>query len=72
MTQPNLPLDPANAGGSVPDPWGMKRVENLITSLVGVVAGRPVVAPLGQDGEDAVDPLQDLEALGAGAAGISA
>jgi hypothetical protein len=44
--QPHLPL-----GGSTPDPWGMKRVENLITALTGVLSARVVVTPLGEVSE---------------------
>ena len=44
--QPAVPL-----GGSTPDPWGMKRVENLITGLTGVLSGRVVVTPLGEVSE---------------------
>src|SRR5207237_3706935 len=47
--QPNLPLGGGSTGG--PDPWGMKRIENLITSLVGIVAARVVVTPLGEVSE---------------------
>jgi hypothetical protein len=38
------------AGGG-PDPWGMKRVENLITGLTGVLSARVVVTPLGEVSE---------------------
>ena len=49
--QPNLPLGGGSGSGGTPDPWGMKRVENLISSLVGVVAARVVVTPLGEVSE---------------------
>jgi hypothetical protein len=34
--------------GTVPDPWGIKRAENLISSLTGVLSSRVVVSPLGE------------------------
>lgn len=34
--------------GGVTDPWGVKRAENLITSLTGVLSARVVVSPLGE------------------------
>src|SRR5437773_8622957 len=33
------------------DPWGIKRVENLITGLTGVLSARVVVTPLGEVSE---------------------
>jgi len=36
------------APGQSPDPWGVKRVENLITALTGVLSARVVVTPLGE------------------------
>jgi len=44
------PLGP-EAGGGVPDPWGMKRIENLISALTGVLSARVVVTPLGEVSE---------------------
>ena len=32
----------------VPDPWGVKRAENLLTSLQGVLSARVEVSPLGE------------------------
>lgn len=32
----------------MPDPWGVKRAENLITSLQGVLSARVVVSPIGE------------------------
>jgi hypothetical protein len=46
--QEPLPLMPP---GQTPDPWGMKRVENLITGLTGVLSARVVVTPLGEVSE---------------------
>ena len=48
--QEPLPLGPPGGPGQ-PDPWGMKRVENLITSLTGVLSARVVVTPLGEVSE---------------------
>jgi hypothetical protein len=39
------------APGQNPDPWGVKRVENLITALTGVLSARVVVTPLGEVSE---------------------
>jgi hypothetical protein len=39
----------AGAGGSPSgDPWGVRRAENLLTSLQGVLSARIVVSPLGE------------------------
>lgn len=43
-------MGPPGAPGQ-PDPWGMKRVENLITTLTGVLSARVVVTPLGEVSE---------------------
>src|SRR5207247_1893568 len=48
-TPPDQPASPL--GGGTPDPWGMKRVENLITGLTGVLSARAVVTPLGEGSE---------------------
>lgn len=48
--QEPLPLGTPGAPGQ-PDPWGMKRVENLITTLTGVLSARVVVTPLGEVSE---------------------
>lgn len=34
--------------GAPPDPWGVKRAENLLTSLQGVLSARVVVSPIGE------------------------
>jgi len=34
-----------------PDPWGVKRAENLITSLTGILSARVVVTPQGEVSE---------------------
>src|SRR5205085_9594104 len=43
-----LPLTPA---AQAPDPWGVKRAENLIAGLTGVLSARVVVTPLGEVSE---------------------
>jgi hypothetical protein len=48
--EPTLPPGPGGGGGS-PDPWGMKRIENLISGLTGVLSARVVVTPLGEVSE---------------------
>ena len=48
--EPTLPLGPGSGGGT-PDPWGMKRIENLISGLTGVLSARVVVTPLGEVSE---------------------
>jgi hypothetical protein len=36
------------AAGAGADPWGVKRAENLLTSLTGVLSARVVVSPMGE------------------------
>jgi hypothetical protein len=40
-------------GGSdaIPDPWGVRRAENLLTSLEGIISARVVTTPLGEVSE---------------------
>ena len=49
------PDDPAagaaTAGGDLPDPWGVRRAENLLTSLEGILSARVVTTPLGEVSE---------------------
>src|SRR3989454_11785052 len=47
-------------GGQTPDPWGMKRVENLITALTGILSARVVVTPLGEVSEVHVLTKSDM------------
>ena len=47
--QPTRP-DPASAE-SIPDPWGVRRAENLLTSLEGILSARVVTTPLGEVSE---------------------
>jgi len=44
---------PGPPGGidSAPDPWGVRRAENLLTSLEGVLSARVVTTPLGEVSE---------------------
>ena len=37
-----------SSGKQMPDPWGVKRAENLLTSLQGVLSARVVVSPIGE------------------------
>src|SRR5882724_7500850 len=50
-----LPLTPAA------DPWGVKRAENLITSLTGILSARVVVTPQGEVSEVHVLTLSDIQ-----------
>jgi hypothetical protein len=53
MRQPDPPRE-ARGGGSfdnAPDPWGVRRAENLLTSLEGVLSARVVTTPLGEVSE---------------------
>lgn len=58
MTGPNpaRPQDPAPpraSGGHdvMPDPWGVRRAENLLTSLEGILSARVITTPLGDVSE---------------------
>src|ERR1041384_5005166 len=53
-------LPPPAGGGGSPDPWGMKRVENLITGLTGILSARVVVTPLGEVSEVHVLTRSDM------------
>ncbi len=53
-----LPLTPSQS----PDPWGVKRAENLIASLTGVLSARVVVTPLGEISEIHVLTQNDVAA----------
>jgi len=55
--QDPIPLTP----GQNPDPWGIKRVENLITGLTGVLSARVVVTPLGEVSEVHVLTRSDIQ-----------
>jgi hypothetical protein len=45
-----------------PDPWGVKRAENLIASLTGILSARVVVTPLGEVSEIHVLTTSDQQA----------
>src|SRR5439155_21926191 len=45
----------------MPDPWGVKRAENLIGSLTGVWSARVVVTPLGEVSEIHVLTMADTQ-----------
>jgi hypothetical protein len=50
----NPPGPPPRSSGSVeaiPDPWGVRRAENLLTSLEGILSARVVTTPLGEVSE---------------------
>src|SRR5437899_11950768 len=47
--------------GGTPDPWGMKRVENLITTLTGILSARVVTTPLGEVSEVHVLTRRDMQ-----------
>lgn len=53
--QPFPPQSPGRPGApngeSVPDPWGVRRAENLLTSLEGILSARVVTTPLGEVSE---------------------
>lgn len=38
-------------GGDAPDPWGVRRAENLLTALEGILSARVVTTPLGEVSE---------------------
>ena len=40
--------EPRTAGRPAGDPWGVRRAENLLTSLQGVLSARIVVSPMGE------------------------
>src|SRR5213076_1487668 len=52
---------PLAAAGQMPDPWGVKRAENLIASLTGVLSARVVVTPLGEVSEIHVLTTSDVQ-----------
>lgn len=47
--------------GALQDPWGLKRAENLITSLTGVLGARVVATPLGEVTEIHVLTSSDVQ-----------
>jgi 5S rRNA maturation endonuclease (ribonuclease M5) len=51
----------ANDGEPISDPWGVKRAENLITSLTGVLSSRVVVTAQGEISEIHVLTTSDVQ-----------
>jgi hypothetical protein len=52
--QSTMPPEPGRSSGpvdTVPDPWGVRRAENLLTSLEGILSARVVTTPLGEVSE---------------------
>jgi hypothetical protein len=47
-SDPQIPKPPIDA---MPDPWGVRRAENLLTTLEGVLSARVVTTPLGEVSE---------------------
>jgi len=54
-------LVPPASSVETPDPWGVKRAENLIAGLTGVLSARVVVTPLGDVSEIHVLTLSDMQ-----------
>ena len=42
---------PSGGADGIPDPWGVRRAENLLTSLEGILSARVVTTPLGEVSE---------------------
>ncbi|PYO39926.1 MAG: hypothetical protein DMD29_07285 [Gemmatimonadetes bacterium] len=51
---------PLGPGAGQPDPWGVKRAENLLTSLTGVLSASLVVTPQGEVSEIHVLKRNDI------------
>src|SRR5829696_6596726 len=51
--KPAAPQPAARTGAAdaIPDPWGVRRAENLLTSLEGILSARVVTTPLGEVSE---------------------
>ncbi len=47
----DLPARPSAGHEAMPDPWGVRRAENLLTSLEGILSARVVTTPLGEVSE---------------------
>ncbi|MGH8572669.1 MAG: hypothetical protein ACREX8_08845, partial [Gammaproteobacteria bacterium] len=45
------PARSSGAADAIPDPWGVRRAENLLTSLEGILSARVVTTPLGEVSE---------------------
>ncbi len=48
---PQIENPGGRGSGEAPDPWGVRRAENLLTSLAGVLSARVVTTPLGEVSE---------------------
>jgi hypothetical protein len=51
VSQPPQHSQPPRTSGAteaIPDPWGVRRAENLLTSLEGILSARVVTTPLGE------------------------
>jgi hypothetical protein len=48
---PSAPSRNPSAFDNAPDPWGVRRAENLLTSLEGILSARVVTTPLGEVSE---------------------
>ena len=53
VSQPPQPGQARQSGSqeAIPDPWGVRRAENLLTSLEGILSARVVTTPLGEVSE---------------------
>ena len=51
QTEPAAASRPAATVEAMPDPWGVRRAENLLTSLEGIISARVVTTPLGEVSE---------------------
>ena len=53
VSQPPQPGQSRASGATeaIPDPWGVRRAENLLTSLEGILSARVVTTPLGEVSE---------------------
>jgi hypothetical protein len=49
--QAGQPPRQSGANEAIPDPWGVRRAENLLTSLEGILSARVVTTPLGEVSE---------------------
>src|SRR5438046_8140357 len=54
-------LVPPGSTVEAPDPWGVKRAENLIAGLTGILSARVVVTPLGEVSEIHVLTSSDMQ-----------
>jgi len=50
-SQPGRTTPTGGLGGEAPDPWGVRRAENLLTTLEGILSARVVTTPLGEVSE---------------------